>query len=219
MTGRVARRVREIARSATQRYGTRGLKTWLWDKDFSRGRYGQSTEGDLVYPYLEKYASGGCILDLGCGSGNTGTELRAEAYREYVGVDISRVAVARGAAKSERAGRSRRNHYVCADILTYIPPRKFEVILFRDSIYYLPWPKIKATLDRYSSFVKESGVLIVRICDGLGRYKQIVDDIERNFAVIQRHESDQPSAVLLVFRRREQSALAASPAKADIGNH
>jgi SAM-dependent methyltransferase len=132
-------RAYEIARSLAQHFGSRRLKSWLWDRDFSRGRYGQhSSEGDLLYPFLENYIEGGCILDLGCGAGNTGSELRADTYAEYIGVDISRVAIVKAKARTEQDGRSGKNHYLCADMLTYVPPHKFNVILFRESIYYLP---------------------------------------------------------------------------------
>lgn len=206
----VAIRVREATRSLVQHYGTRRLKSWLWDKDFSRGyeRYNpHSSEGDFLYPFLEKYTGGGSILDLGCGAGNTGSELRADAYAEYIGVDISRVAIVNATARAERDVRSGKNSYLYADILTYVPSHKFNVILFRDSIYYVPKARIKAMLDRYSNFLIKDGVFILRVCEGLGRYKRIIGEIERNFTVIQRHASIDPNAILLVFRGAEQNAL------------
>lgn len=182
-------------------YGSQTLKTWLWDKDFSRGRYGLHTsERDVLYPFLEKYTAGGSILDLGCGVGNTASEIRADAYSECTGVDISEVAIRKAKTRSDQNGRNDKNHYLCGDILSYIPAHKFNVILFRDSIYYLPKAKIKATLDRYSNFLVEGGVFILRVLDGLGRYKRIIGEVERNFTVIERHVSVSPNAILLVFR-------------------
>jgi SAM-dependent methyltransferase len=205
----IAIRAHEIARRLTKQYGTLRLKGWLWDRDFSRGHYGpQGSEGDFLYPFLEKYIDGGCILDLGCGSGCTASELRADAYAAYIGVDISRVAIVKAKARTEQDGRSGKNHYLCADMQTYVPPHKFNVILFRDSIYYLPKARIKATLDRYSDFLHETGVLIVRLFDS--SKKQIVDHIERNFTVIEREVSMSidPNPIVLILRGAEQNAFA-----------
>lgn len=197
----IASRAREFARSLAQQYGTRRLKSWLWDRDFSRGRYGlHSSEGDFLYPFLEKYTGGGCILDLGCGAGNTGSELPADAYAEYIGVDVSPVAIVKATARGEQDGRSGKNRYLCADILTYVPPHKFNVILFRDSIYYLPKARIKATLNRYSNFLLEGGVFVLRICNGSARYKQIEGEVERTLTVVQRHASNERDAFLLILR-------------------
>jgi SAM-dependent methyltransferase len=215
----MAVRVREVARSLVQHYGSRSLRSWLWDRDFSRGRYGRLTsEGDFLYPFLEKYAGGGCILDLGCGAGNTGSELRAHAYAEYIGIDISRVAIVKATARTELDVRSGQNRYFCGDIMTYVPPHKFNVILFRDSIYYVAKTRIKATLERYSNFLVEGGVFILRLYDGLGRYKRIIDEIEKDFTVIQRHVSIDPNAILLVFRGAEQNSLTSTPVPASLAS-
>lgn len=202
-----AGRVRAIARVVVQRYGNRGLKTWLWDRDFSRGLYGcHGSGGDFLYPYLEKYACGGRILDLGCGPGNTGSELRADAYAEYVGVDVSRVAIAGAAARAERDGRAGMNQYLCADILSYVPSRQFDVILWRDSIYYLSRARIQPTLDRYADFLTPDGVFIARICDEMQSYKWVEEEIEGRFVVVEKYVSEHPSAFLLVFRAQDRRA-------------
>jgi hypothetical protein len=132
-------RAYEIARSPVQCYAARRLKSWLPNKDFYRVRYDlHSSQGDLLYPFFERYNHTGFILDLRCRVGNTGCELRPDAYAEYVGVDISCVPLVKTTARTEQHGRSGNNHCLCSDMLTYVPPHKFNVIVFRDSIYYLP---------------------------------------------------------------------------------
>jgi hypothetical protein len=96
-------------------------------------------------------------------------ELQEDAYAECIRVDVSLVAIGKAGARDERIRRRGKHHYVCADILTYVSPHKFNVILFRDSIYYLPKARIKATLDSYSNALKEGGVCILRLCDELRR--------------------------------------------------
>jgi len=64
----VTRRVWEISRGLIHRYGTERLKKRLWNRDYSRGRYGYcSSTGDFLYSFLVEHARDGRILDLGCG--------------------------------------------------------------------------------------------------------------------------------------------------------
>src|SRR5262245_51888912 len=91
----LAQRTHNIVRGLLQRYGTSAVKRRMWNSEFSGGRWDQfdSTPNDCVYPYVERHAENGSVLDLGCGAGNTGHELLASSYQFYTGVDISDAAV------------------------------------------------------------------------------------------------------------------------------
>jgi 2-polyprenyl-6-hydroxyphenyl methylase/3-demethylubiquinone-9 3-methyltransferase len=195
--------IRNKLRALLQAYGTEKVKAFLWNTEFSRGRcdYLESTIGDLVYPYVEKYANHGSILDLGCGSGNTGNELDANAYADYTGVDISDVAIEKARVRTEENRRVDKNNYFQSNILSYLPTRQFDVILFRESIYYMPLRKIKPMLDRYSRYLKEGGVFIVRMARVSGRMQRIAGIVESDFQVVEKYLSDEPKAILMVFRR------------------
>jgi SAM-dependent methyltransferase len=197
-------KARSALRALLQAYGTGKVKKRLWDVEFSKGRWDclDRTAGDCVYPYLEKYANNGRILDLGCGSGSTGNELDTAAYQQYVGVDISDVALAKAQERTEENRRTDRNRYRQSDIFSYVPDQRFDVILFRDSIYYVPRRHIKAMLQRYAQYLEHGGVFIVRMADG-DKYQDIVETIETHFAVVDRHEADDPKALVLIFRPLE----------------
>jgi len=202
MKSLMAKRLQNAVRGVLQAYGTTYVKKFLWNSEFSRGRWDclDATPGDCVYPCLEKYANSGSILDLGCGSGSTGNELSSTAYHRLVGVDISDVAVEKSRRRTEENRREDKNHYICSDVFNYVPTGQFDVILFRDSIYYVPHGKIIAMLRRYSKHLKEGGVFIVRMWNGSDKYVKIVDAIESNFTVVEKHVFDQPDAVVMVFR-------------------
>src|SRR5271154_1530245 len=110
-----------FARGFIMSYGPSGLKKRLWDKEFSSTKWDfiDNTAGDCVYPHLEKYAQNGSILDLGCGPGNTANELASEAYRSYIGVDISEAALAKAVRRTRENGRADKNSFVRADFLGY----------------------------------------------------------------------------------------------------
>jgi SAM-dependent methyltransferase len=157
-------RVKNAWRGAVQRWGFPSMKRRLWNQEFATGRWDaiERTPGDMVYPFVEKYCRGGSLLDLGCGSGNTGCELAANSYEEYTGVDISDVAIEKARLKSQECQRGQKNHYIQADISSYVPAKTYDAILFRESIYYLPRTQINATLERYSRCLTGNGVIIIR---------------------------------------------------------
>lgn len=198
----LVRRIEQKLRALIHRHGPESLKKQLWNKDYLRGLYGYgSSAGDFLYPLLAEQAHNGSILDLGCGEGKTENELDEEAYSECVGVDISEVAIARAKAWTERSGRARKTRFHCSNIQNFVPSERFNVILFRESLYYVPLTKMKATLDRYSAFLKEGGCFVVRLCEGTTRHAPIVGAIEANFKVIGKHSS-QDGAMVIVFRNQ-----------------
>jgi SAM-dependent methyltransferase len=196
------RKTHNALRSFVQAYGTPTAKRRLWNAEFGRGRWRclDATAGDRVYGYLERYSNQGHILDLGCGSGSTANELEFSAYASYVGVDIADVAIERARIRSEQNGRQAKNRFQQSDIESYVPAGIFDVILFRDSLYYLPRNSIVPTLDRYARYLSRTGVFIVRLADGREKYAPIVDAIERHFVVVERGRFVDPDALILVFR-------------------
>ena len=160
-----AQKIGNAVRALKQKWGTSRMKNHLWDQEYASGRWDhcEHSPGARVYQYIEKYAKGGRILDLGCGSGNTANELNASAYEHYTGIDISAVAVAKAAERSGREGRAGKNDFATGDIATWMPESKYDVILFRESIYYIPISRIERVLDHYSGYLTDRGVIIVNV--------------------------------------------------------
>ena len=183
-----------------KKWGTPSKKRALWDAQYASGQwdYLEHTSDDPIYPYLERYSNRGRILDLGCGSSNTGNEMDVSTYDRYTGVDISEEAIQRAVLRSLKNGRQDKNEYFCDDIATHVPRVAYDVILFRESLFYIPLSKIKTTLERYSKYLTESGVFIVRMCDQ-NRYRSIVRVIERSNKVLDR-SSLRGGDIILVFR-------------------
>src|SRR5436190_1833498 len=197
-----ALRVRNTIRGLLQSYGTPTIKRYLWNNEFASGRWDgcQAETADCAYPIVEKYARGGSILDLGCGEGRAANELDATKYRRYVGVDVSDVALEAARTRARDSGRSEQHHFVQSDIVGYVPDGSYDVILFMESIYYVPWARIPAMLARYSRFLAPNGVFIVRLFSGSNKYSPIADLIQRRFHVLHTQTFDNPSAVVIVFR-------------------
>jgi 2-polyprenyl-3-methyl-5-hydroxy-6-metoxy-1,4-benzoquinol methylase len=185
-----------------KRWGPALLKQRLWDSEFQAGQWGylDQTVDDPIYDILEKYLRDGEILDVGCGSGNTGNELDGSLYSRYTGTDISEVAIQQARARSEQNGRGEKNRYLRSDMESFVPDGKYDVILFRESIFYIPLPKVKSTLDHYVRFLKPEGVVVVRMCDR-EKYKGIVNILRVNYTVQETHDVENAKDVIIVFRR------------------
>jgi 2-polyprenyl-3-methyl-5-hydroxy-6-metoxy-1,4-benzoquinol methylase len=210
---KIPQRALRFALGAFKSYAPSGLKRIFWDKEYSGHKwdFADHTENDCVYLHLEKHAANGSILDLGCGTGNTSNELARDAYQKYLGVDISEVCLSKARARSQENGRAAKNQFVFGEILLFSTPQKFDVILFRESLYHVPMGKIVSTLNRYSKNLRENGVIIVRIytSDPNGTPKPrptaMIGIIEREFDVVENCHYRESGATVIVFRPRRES--------------
>lgn len=210
----IARRALIFVQGFLTSYGPTSIKKLLWDKDFSGNKWNfiDNTVGDCVYPFLEKYAHNGDILDLGCGPGNTANELDSAVYKTYTGVDISEVALAKAVKRTQENGRSDKNSFVCSDFLGYKPTREFDIILFRESLYHVPYGQVLEILEKYSEHLKKNGVFIVRLYAGDHRPGKIktrvvrkMELIKREFDIVESRQFDLPAMpTVLVFRPRRK---------------
>jgi SAM-dependent methyltransferase len=209
-------RTTNLVVAALKSYGPSGLKKILWDKEFSGTKWNfiDNTVGDCVYPNLEKYANNGSILDLGCGPGNTANELAAAVYERYVGVDISEAALEKARNRTIKNGRENKNTFFQGDFIKFEPTGKFDVILFRESMYHVPMGEIKDTLDHYAPFLKSGGVFVIRIAisdsESEGKDKPrpsaMIRIMESEFDVVEKNIYDgvsRPAVLILSPRHRE----------------
>lgn len=206
----IVNRTLTFVRGAILSYGPSAVKKKLWDKEFSGSKWDfiNDTAGDCVYPYLEKYANQGSILDLGCGPGNTANELALDAYQSYIGVDISEAALAKAVKRTRECGRIEKNRFVNSDFLSFEPNSKFDIILFRESMYHIPYGQVLPILKKFSQHLKSTGVFIVRLYVGDHRPGVIkprvtskIELIKREYNVVEARQFELPALPnVIVFR-------------------
>jgi SAM-dependent methyltransferase len=179
-----------------RRHAPRRVQQWLWDREFAHGAWNRltSTPSDFVYSCIVRYARHGAILDLGCGHGTTARELPAEIYERYVGVDLSNVAV----AYATKRATPKQSFYV-GDLATFVPQDRFDVILFRESLYYLPTYRISSVLSRYADFLTASGVVIVRVWNRQQHHDTLVA-LRKTLRVIEEQPHPTSAALIVVAR-------------------
>jgi SAM-dependent methyltransferase len=208
---RLITRIRRALRPIRQRWEPSFLKRRRTDKEYASGRWNhcEDTLGAWVYQFIHRYSRQGSILDLGCGSGNTGNELDGPSYHDYTGVDVSGVAVRKATERSAQNDRVGKNQYIASDILSYVPRKKHDLILFRESFHMVPRVRMKETLDRYAKFLTNDGVFIVYLTrDSTDEVREIIGWIEANYRVTEKQWREAPApdaarfhgdAFLLVF--------------------
>jgi SAM-dependent methyltransferase len=201
MRGFYLRIARFIRTRIVKRWGSSAAKRRVWDVEFASGLWArlEHTADDPVYDYLERYADGGNVLDLGCGSGNTGSEMNTSRYARYTGVDVSSVALRKAESRVQASDRKAKNVYVCGDLEHYLPTQTYDVILFRESLFYVATGRITAVLDRYSFYLKDNGVFIVRLCDRR-KYGHIISLIQKRYRIIDQHLTQPRPDIILVFQ-------------------
>jgi SAM-dependent methyltransferase len=134
-------------------------------------------------------------------------------------MDISEEALAKARRRSEENGRSRQNSFERGDFLSYVPPGKFDVILFREAMYHVPLGKVKKTLDRFSEYLTGDGVFIVRLYvseDGKTKYRPsaMIGIMEREFDVVEKSDyvvksrNPETGSTVIVFRPKNRSSRA-----------
>jgi 2-polyprenyl-3-methyl-5-hydroxy-6-metoxy-1,4-benzoquinol methylase len=182
------------------RYGSFETKKKIWDEEFQSGRWRhlEDTRTDPVYAYIGKYAKHGSILDLGCGSGATCLEMDVDVFSTYTGVDISQAAIDSANLKLKGTTREDRAHFVLGELESFEPNEKYDLILFRESIYYLPKVKIIPTLHRYSEYLDKEGHIVIRMHDK-SKYNHITKMVEKHFVVVDRYTPTDLSAIIIVL--------------------
>jgi SAM-dependent methyltransferase len=204
-------RTLQFTRGFLLSYGPTPIKKFFWNREFSNGQWNflDDTTGDCVYSHLESFSVNRSILDLGCGPGNTANEL-APVYLRYVGMDISEEALAKARRRTEQNGRSDKNSFERGDFLSYMPSQKFDVILFREAMYHVPLGKVEKVLDRFSEYLTEGGVFIVRLYvlkDGKTKYRPsaMIGIMERDFDVVEKSHYPESGSTVIVFRPKGMS--------------
>jgi SAM-dependent methyltransferase len=175
------------------------LNTALWNLQYALGlwrRLDAETNGSTALALIERHTPNPAILDLGCGT-SANLPLDAYSYRSYLGVDISRKAI----DKARRLGRPRTSFEV-ADIGTYRPAGRYDAILLREVLYYLPNAQVRELLGRLGSALTTRGRVIVQIWDIAG-HRDLVRTVRDSGLVV--HEeiaqlpADGPPGVILVL--------------------
>jgi len=153
-----------------------------WDHDYTNGRWDfleeearELARHALIANYCKCYAPGGWILDVGCGTGILCDFLDRKQRKNYVGIDISTVAISRAKQKFNL-------NFTCSDAMYFDPARKFDVIIFNEILYYTDFESV---LNKYIDVINPNGIFIFSIYRKGNQFDVIWKAIARIFHVIE----------------------------------
>jgi 2-polyprenyl-3-methyl-5-hydroxy-6-metoxy-1,4-benzoquinol methylase len=131
----------------------------IWNKQYQRGTWdvlgSKENAGryEKIVGLINMFSKGSKILDVGCGHGVVYKHIGDRFKKNYLGTDISDVAIKK-AKKKHPGGR-----FMQADMVDYKTKEKFDVVIFNETLYYLEKPlKI---VDKYMRFLAVDGILLV----------------------------------------------------------
>lgn len=136
-----------------------------WDRQFAAGEWDyldgldELAHHSIIAGYITRCAEvdSASILDVGCGEGVLQKLLFR--YRDYLGIDLSSVALSKASTRENETTR-----FQAADAETFVPPRRFDVIVFNECLYYFAMPI--ETLTRYAGYLSPTGFIIVSMYAG-----------------------------------------------------
>jgi 2-polyprenyl-3-methyl-5-hydroxy-6-metoxy-1,4-benzoquinol methylase len=177
------------------RFGSRKLKVMAFDEKYRRGDWSFSpgAERELA-EVARRYLQNGDLLMMGCGGASLLQGLQSHEFKSALGIDISEEATRLASRLS-----SDRISFQRADMLTFQCPCPYDVILFSESLNYVPVPDQVPLLNRLTANLKPNGVIIVTFAQA-HRYKTILDRIRQHFVVVEDHTFPNSTRHLIVFR-------------------
>jgi 2-polyprenyl-3-methyl-5-hydroxy-6-metoxy-1,4-benzoquinol methylase len=135
----------------------------LWEEQYRSGVWDYLDSASelahymVIVGYVQHFCANPAILDVGCGHGRLLELLQPYPLHNYLGVDFSAEAIHRAQSLASEGVRFER-----VDFEKYVPPDRYDVIVFNESIYYSPRPE--EVLRRYMSALTLDGVMIVSMC-------------------------------------------------------
>ena len=179
------------------RFGPRSLRGIAFDEKYRSGSWDFVGDGLGELPELiDRYLLGGNLLMLGCGRCSILEGLKHSNFAYALGVDISSEAI-------RIAGRfaSDKVSFQVADMSTFEPTQTFDVILFSESLYYIPVNRQDALLNRLGKSLNARGVFVATLAQAK-RYRAILERLRRTFSIVEDRAFDRSSRHLIVFRLR-----------------
>lgn len=136
-----------------------------WNKQYKRGRW-NNLKGDIekiryqtIIDFISKYAANNpSILDLGCGEGILCERMNHQHYSFFVGIDFSSVSI-----QNATQLNLPNTQFICTDIHSFAPDKKFDVIVFNEVFYYIHESEKKHVLNRMMDSLSPNGIIITSI--------------------------------------------------------
>lgn len=156
-------RIKDVARAMVFGligYRPQRVSAETWDDEYRSGQWDYLRRMDSLAGLISilgycQYLNPASILDVGCGEGLLAEKLKVLPYTSYLGIDVSREAIASATARLGDA----RSRFAVADAASFRDDARHDVIVFNQSLYYLPDPA--GIMAHYRAQLAPQGRIIV----------------------------------------------------------
>jgi cyclopropane fatty-acyl-phospholipid synthase-like methyltransferase len=132
-----------------------------WNKQYESGVWSSGQRSPQTVSLMAELCRGGKLIEFGCGEGELPHLLPAGSFSDYLGMDISDVAVGRAQARAAQAGL-RNARFQQADMAKWEGASAVTAILAEECLYYLTPEQIEVFLSRAcASLVPDGRIVIV----------------------------------------------------------
>jgi 2-polyprenyl-3-methyl-5-hydroxy-6-metoxy-1,4-benzoquinol methylase len=166
-----------------------------WNRQYKSGRW-DNLKGEIeavryqkIIDFIKQYGNDKpSILDLGCGEGILCERMTKSEYSYFLGMDFSSVSI-----QTANTLNLEKADFVCADIHSFHPKQKFDVIVFNEVFYYIHETEKLKVLNRMLECLNDDGLIITSIYrEGIGcwnyfdslkqiAFENIVTDNEKTY--------------------------------------
>jgi len=188
-----------------------------WEAEYQSGQWDYLASGEerpvqmVVLGYAVHRQAAPAVLDVGCGDGVLFGMMQRFPLAEYHGVDVSEEAIARLRARAvPQSGATAINRVVFsrADFETYSPTRRYDVIVFNNSLMYADDPLW--VLERFANHLTTDGFIVASMCYNRWQFP-IWKRITHRFTAVHAAEVTNEQGLLwhvrVLQRRRDDDAL------------
>lgn len=179
------------------RFGPAKLRSMAFDEKYRQGdwRFSGDSTGELP-AVVRRYLRQGDLLVMGCGGASILEGLEADGLNSALGIDLSE----EGIRLASRYASSRIT-FQQADMTAFVCPRSYDVILFSESLNYVPMGDQAGLLIRLGTSLKPGGVFVVTFAQSK-RYHDMIEGIRGQFDILEDRNFPGSARHLLVFRIR-----------------
>jgi 2-polyprenyl-3-methyl-5-hydroxy-6-metoxy-1,4-benzoquinol methylase len=132
-----------------------GFKRYSWDLQFKAGVWSTDHYSPHLLHQVALLSRGGNILEFGCGEGDLPKLLPPDSYANYLGIDISEVAITRAQAKNPRC------IFWACDMNRWKGSFPATLILLQECLYYIKHTQAEAFLKRCRTILEPGGSILV----------------------------------------------------------
>ena len=162
------------------RFGGVTLRRLAFDGKYESGEWKFHGDGTGDLPaVLTRYLRRGDLLIMGCGGASILDGVASGGLNSATGIDISPEAI-----RAARLRSSAQVSFQVAEMETFEPPRLYDVILFSESLYYVPAAAQLPLLRRLAASLKPQGVFVVTLAEAR-RYHGILETIRTHLRVLE----------------------------------